>query len=97
MKLRRAANHTVFEITDDERPIARAFFGIALDETVVHEAVKAVMPALVIKSQQMIPEQRQFFLPAQCANGPSGRYRMRRLVVVHVNLLVVALEEASNP
>jgi hypothetical protein len=51
-----AAHHTVLEIGDDDCAVARAFFGVALDETVVHVAMEAVVAARAIKPQQMIAQ-----------------------------------------
>jgi hypothetical protein len=51
MKLRRPSNHAVFEEGDDKGAVACAFFGITLDEAVVHETVKTVMATLTIEPQ----------------------------------------------
>ncbi len=69
MQLRRAPYHAVFEIGNDDRAVVGAFRGIAFDEAVIHEALEAVMTAYVIEPQQMIAQQRQFFLLAQGPNG----------------------------
>src|ERR1700722_3235761 len=84
MKLRCTPHHAVFEIGDDNGPVARAFFRVTLDEAIVQEAVKAIMPALVIKPQQMIPKQWQLFLPAQRSNNATGNRRTRNVLIVHV-------------
>ena len=60
-----AAHHAVFHIGDDDRAIARAFFGIALDEAVVQEAIEAIAPAFGIEPQQMIAQERQFLMLAE--------------------------------
>src|ERR1700704_625242 len=45
MKLRRAADHAVLDISDDDRAVIGAFRGIAFNETVIHETMKAIMSA----------------------------------------------------
>ena len=65
MQFGRAAHHAVLEKGDDDGAIIGAFLGVALDETVVHEAMKAIMAAGAIQPQQMIAQQRQFFLLAE--------------------------------
>ena len=45
MQFGRAAHRAVLEVADDDGAIMRAFFGIALDEAVVHEAMEAVVTA----------------------------------------------------
>ena len=55
-----------------DRAIVGAFGGIALDEAVIHEAVKAVMAASAIEPQQMIAQQRQLFLLAQGPDAAPG-------------------------
>jgi len=52
----RAAHHAVLDISDDDSAVVSAFRGIAFDEIVIHEAVKAIMPALPIESQKVIAE-----------------------------------------
>src|ERR1700722_16817030 len=81
MKPRRRPYHATFEIGDDNGSVARAFLRVALDEAIVHEAVKAIMAALVIKPQQMIPQQRQLFLPGQCSKDAIGKRRTRHALV----------------
>src|SRR5579871_1891735 len=49
MKLRRPSYHAVFEVSDDEGSVVRAFGGVTLDKAVVHVAVKTVMAALGIE------------------------------------------------
>ena len=45
-------------------PSSAHFCGIAFDEAVIHEAMKAIVTAGAIEPQQMIAQQRQFFLLA---------------------------------
>src|SRR3982074_2438591 len=52
MQFRRAAYHAILEIGDDDRAIGGALRGIAFDETVIHEAVEAIMTALPIEPQE---------------------------------------------
>ena len=73
MQFRRAAHHAVLDIGDDDGAIVGAFRGIAFDEAVIHEAVEAVMTALRIEPQQMIAQQRQFFLLTQRPNVAPGK------------------------
>jgi hypothetical protein len=56
MELRRAAYHAVLDIRNDDGAVVSAFRGIAFDEIVIHEAVKAIMPALPIEPQKVIAE-----------------------------------------
>jgi len=45
MQFRRAAYHAVLDVSDDDGAVVGAFGGVAFDEVVIHEAVKAIMPA----------------------------------------------------
>src|SRR6267142_16537 len=56
MELRRAAYHAVLDVRDDDGAVVSAFGGIAFDEIIIHEAVKAIMPALPIEPQKVIAE-----------------------------------------
>src|ERR1700742_1926946 len=60
------------EVGYDDGAIMRAFFDIALDEAVIHEAMEAVVAAGAIEPQQMIAQQGQF-LWAQDSNDILGR------------------------
>ena len=97
MQFRRTPNHAVFEEGDDGRAVIGAFLGVALDEAVVHEAMETVAAAVAVEPQQMIAQQRQFFLLAQRAYAAVGE-RGRDNGEVHIlSPLSKALEEASNP
>jgi hypothetical protein len=65
MQLGRSAHDAIFHVGDDERTVSRAFGGVTLNETIVHEAIEAVMPALPIQPEQVIAQQRQLFVLAQ--------------------------------
>jgi hypothetical protein len=45
-----------------DRAVIGAFLGVALDETVIHEAMETVAAADAVEPQQVIAQQRQFFL-----------------------------------
>src|SRR5664279_1074304 len=79
-----AMHHAAFDISDDDGVIAGAFGGVALDETVVHEAIEAVMTALRIEPQQMIAQQRQLLLLAKRPHAPLGKRRTGNVFVSHV-------------
>src|SRR5664279_2316567 len=79
-----AMHDAALDISDDRGAIAGAFGGIALYETVVHEAIEAVMTALRIEPQQMIAQQRQLFLLAQRPNVALGQRRTGNVFVSHV-------------
>ena len=72
MQFRRTAHHAVLDIGDDDGAIIGAFRGVALDEAVIHEAIEAVMSAVRIEPQQMIAQQRQFFLLIQRPDVAAG-------------------------
>jgi truncated hemoglobin YjbI len=44
-----SAHHAILEIGDDQRSVVGAFFGVTLDEAVVHEAVEAIMAAATVE------------------------------------------------
>src|SRR5215204_5944394 len=97
MQFRRAPNHAVFEEGDDGRAVIGAFLGVALDEAIVHEAMETVAAAIAVEPQQVIAQQRQFFLLAQRAHATIGE-RGRNYSEIHIlNSSEKALEEASNP
>jgi len=83
MQLRRAANHAVFKEGDNGRAVIGAFFGVTLDEAVIHEAMETVAAAVTVEPQQVIAQQRQFFLLAQRANAGIGE-RGRKVREIHV-------------
>ena len=62
MQFRSATDHAIFDVGNDHRAVIGASGGIAFDETVVEKPVEAVVPALGIEAQQVIAQQRQFFL-----------------------------------
>ena len=82
MQFGRAANHAVLEKGDDGRAVIGAFLGVALDEAVVHEAMETVAAAVAVEPQQVIAQQRQFFLLAQRADAGIGE-RSRNVREVH--------------
>ncbi len=84
MQFRRAAHHAVLDIGDDDGAVVGAFRGVAFDEAVVHEAVEAIMAALAVEPQQMIAQQRQFFLLAQRPNVAPGTRPAHKYLVAHV-------------
>ena len=95
MQFGRAANHAVLEKGDDGRAVIGAFLGVALDEAIVHEAMETVAAAVAVEPQQVIAQQRQFFLLAQRADAGIGK-RSRNVREVHgLTPLREALEEAS--
>ncbi len=65
MQLGRTAHDAVFHVGDDDGAVAGAFGSVALYEAVIQEAVEAVMAAGGIEPQQMVAQQRQFFVLAQ--------------------------------
>jgi hypothetical protein len=77
------AHHAALDIGDDDRAIVSAFCGIVFDETVIHEAMETVVTAFRIESQEMIAQQRQFFLLTQRADGALREGRTRNVLVVH--------------
>src|ERR1700676_2266414 len=79
-----ASDHAIFEISNDDGTVAGALCGIAFDEAIVHEAVEAVAAARLIKPQQMIAQQGQFFLLAERANRALGGGRTATVWVAHV-------------
>ena len=83
MQFRRAPHHTVLDVGDDDGAVVGAFGGIALDEAVIHEAMEAVMAACRIEPQQVIAQQRQFFLLAQRPDAAPGRGRRDSVFVAH--------------
>ena len=82
-----APNHAVFKEGDDGRAVIGAFLGVALDEAVVHEAMEAVATAVAVEPQQVIAQQRQFFLLAQRAHATIGE-RGRDMGEVHIPKLL---------
>src|SRR5450755_1812215 len=84
MKFGCAMNHAALDVGDNDGAIIGAFGGVALDETVIHEAIEAVMTALRIEPQQMIAQQRQLLLLAQRPDVALGRRRTGDVVVSHV-------------
>src|SRR5579863_306886 len=68
MQFRRATYNPTFEIGDDRSAVVCTFCGVAFDETVVQEALEAVVAAFAIKPQQMIAKKRQFFLMTERSN-----------------------------
>ena len=68
----RSPHYPVLEVGDNDRAIVGAFFGIALNEAVVDEAMKAIIAARSIKPQKMIAQQGQFFVLAERPYGTSG-------------------------
>ena len=83
MQFRRAANHAALEISDDNGAVLGAFPGVAFDETVIQEAIEAVMTALGVEPLQVIAQQRQLFLVAQRPDGALERRRTSDVLVVH--------------
>ena len=83
MQFRRTPNHAVFKEGDDGRAVIGAFLGVALDEAVVHEAMETVAAAVAVEPQQVIAQQRQFFLLAQRAHAGVGE-RGRNMGEVHI-------------
>src|SRR4249920_2375325 len=83
MQLGCAPDHAVFKKGDDGRAVIGAFLGVALDETVVHEAMETVAAAVAVEPQQVIAQQRQFFLLAQRAHAGVGE-RGRDMGEIHV-------------
>src|SRR5205085_4636390 len=85
MQLGSAAHHAIFDIGNDQRAVVGAFFGVTLDEAVVHEAMEAIMAAGAVEPQQMVAQQRQLFLLAESPNGALystlGAVRSGNLVV----------------
>ena len=75
MQFRRPPNHAVFKEGDDSRAVIGAFLGVALDEAVVHEAMEAVATAVAVEPQQVIAQQRQFFLTQRAHATISERGR----------------------
>src|ERR1019366_7295312 len=84
MQFRRAAYHAVFDVSDDDGAVIGAFGGIVFDEAVIHEAVEAVMAALLIEPQQMIAQKRQLLLLTQRPDAAAGKRRMGNVFVSHV-------------
>src|SRR5450432_818428 len=85
MQLRRAAYHAVLDIGDDDSTVVSAFRGIAFDEVVIHEAMKAIMSALRIEPQQVVAQLRQFLLLTQRPNVAPGTRRTGNVFVSHGN------------
>src|SRR5712672_4866098 len=56
MELRRAAYHAVLDVRNDDGAVVSAFRGITFDEIIIHEAVKAIVSALPIEPQKVIPQ-----------------------------------------
>src|SRR5947207_774413 len=78
-----APNHAVFKEGDDGRAVIGAFLGVALDEAVVHEAMETVAAAIAVEPQQVIAQQRQFFLLTQRAHATISE-RGRNHSEVHI-------------
>ena len=49
MQFGRAAHHAILEVRDDDGAVIGAFFGIALDKSVVHVAMEAIAAAGTVK------------------------------------------------
>ena len=98
MQFGRAPHHTILEIGDNDGAVVGALFGIALDKTVIHLAIEAIAAARTVKPQQMIAQQRQFFVLAKRPDVAPGTRPAHEISVVHVQTpLRLTLEEASNP
>ena len=70
MQLGRPAHHAFVQVCNNDGAVIGALFGVALDKTVVHEAVKAIMAAAAIQPQKVIAQKRQFLLLAQRTDRP---------------------------
>ena len=97
MQFGRTANHAVLKERDDHCAVIGALFGVALDEAVVHEAMEAIMPAVAVEPQQMIAQQRQFFLLAQRPDTAVSKRGRDNGKVHGLSPLREPSEEASNP
>ena len=75
MQFSHSPYHAVLEVGDNDRAVVGAFFGVALNEAVIDEAMKAIMAARSIKPQKMIAQQGQFFVLAERPYGTSGARR----------------------
>src|SRR4029077_11373758 len=84
MQLGCAADDAVLHVGNDDRAVTCALFGIAFDEAVIQEAVEAVVPASRIEPQQVIAQQRQFFLLAECPHIAEARPRTKGIFVWQV-------------
>ena len=62
MEFSSASNHAIFDVGNDHRAVIGASGGVASNETVVEKPVEAAVPALGIEAQQVVAQQRQFFL-----------------------------------
>ena len=77
--------NSVLNVGDDDGAIAGTFRRVSLSEALIDEAVEPFMPALGIKSQEVVAQQGQFFRLPQRSNiaapgkGP-GEY-CRRLTL----------------
>src|SRR6476620_10173128 len=78
-----APNNAIFKEGDDRRAVIGAYFGVALNEAVVHEAMETIAAAVAVEPQQVIAQQRQFFLLAQRAHAGVGE-RGRNMGEIHV-------------
>src|ERR1700726_1054225 len=78
-----ATHHAALDVSHDDGAIIGALASIAFDEAVTNESVEAIVTALAIEPQEMIAQQRQFFLLTQRANGAFGWHRTGRFLVVH--------------
>src|SRR5205085_3479246 len=81
MQFGRAAAHAMLGIGDDGRAVVGAAFGVAADETVVDEAMKTIMAAGTVQSQQVIAQQRKLLLLAQRPHGALGGRRTDGIIV----------------
>ena len=82
----RAADDAVLHVGHDDGAIVGAAFGIALDETVIEISVKAVVAAFRVEPQQMIAQQRQFFLLAQGTHIAKARPRTKGICISHFKI-----------
>jgi hypothetical protein len=55
------------------------------------------MAAFRVEPQQMVAQQRQFFLPVQRPDGAPGKRRTGNVKLVHQKLLLESPRGASNP
>ena len=81
MQFGRAADDAVLHVGDDDGAVVGAFRGIALDEAVIEIAVEAIVAAFRVEPQQVIAQQRQFFLLAQGPHIAKARPRPVGIVV----------------
>src|SRR5690349_12761967 len=75
MQFGRAPDHAILKEGNDDRAVIGALLGVTLDEAVVQEAVETVAAAVAVEPQQVIAQQRQFFLLAQRAYARIGERR----------------------